>query len=223
MIRVQKQLKEDGFTLPELTISLSVALVVSALSLILFIAFYGGILRADVESRLVVDSQILLRNLVDELRIATAIRENNLNPDTYAPGGGWATDLDNAILIVAIPARDENKDFIIDPLTGEPYENEIVYFAEGDVLYRRSIPHPDATGNTLGPTCPAANSTTSCIADRELSDDFIELEFVFYDQDNAVTTSTDLAESVEMNIELGRPVFSGEVNIQNRIRMTMRN
>lgn len=215
--------KQEGFTLPELTISISVALVVSALSMLIFINYYGSILRADVESRLVVDSQILLRNLVDELRIATGIRSTNLNSDPYAPTGGWATDLDNAILIIALPARDDAREFIIDPLTGEPYENEIVYFAEDDILYRRSIPHPDATGNTLGPTCPAAFATASCIEDRELSDDFISLNFVFYDQDDNVIPGTDLARSVEMNIELGREVFGGVVDITNNIRMTMRN
>lgn len=215
--------EQDGFTIPELTVAIVVALIVSALSLLIFITFYGSVLRSDAESRMVVDSQILLRNLVDELRISTGIRENNLNSDPYAPGGGWATDLNNAILIVALPARDSDKNFIIDPLTGEPYENEIVYFAQDDILYRRSIPHPDAEGNTLGPTCPKQNATESCIPDRELSDDFSSLNFTFYDQDNNETETTALARSVEMNIALGRTIFGAPVEITNNIRMTMRN
>lgn len=218
-----RHLNQAGTTIVELGIAVSVATLVSILMFLIFTTFYGSVLRADAESRLVVESQIILRNIVDEMRIATSIRDTNQNSDPNEPSGGWATDLNNAILIIAIPARNDDKEFIINDLTGEPYTNEIVYFADEGTLYRRAIPDTAATGNTLGPTCPEALATSSCIADRVLTENFENLTFMFYDQDDVITTVNSEARSVDMTIDMKRVSFSGDITIENNIRMTMRN
>ena len=217
------RLNNKGFTITELAIAAVVAGIVSVAVVGIVIVYYGGILRGDVESRMVVDSQIILRNIVDELRISSAVRTTNVIPDANEPTGGWSTSTDNAILIIATPARDGSGDFIIDDLTGDPYLNELVYYASDDVMYRRILANPSATGNSLETTCPAAIADASCRADSILSEEYDMLDFVFYDQDDAETADPNLARSVKMDINLARTLFGEEVRVDNSIRVTLRN
>lgn len=215
--------ERPGFTVTELTISTVIAATISVITLTVVIVFYGSILRSDVRSRLTVDSQIILRNIVDELRVASNVRDTNTINDTYAPSGGWQTDSNNAILIIAQPVLDNDGEFIMDPNTGEPYENEIIYFAEGNYMYRRVLANPEPAENNLKTTCPEEEATASCLPDGEVSPDYELMNFVFYDQDDNVTTNTDLAESIEMEINLSRDVFGDAVRTDNNIRVTLRN
>ena len=215
-------LNQKGFTITELTISMGVATIVSAILLTIMIVFYGNILKNDARSRMTVDSQIILRNIVDELRVASSIRDVNNIADPYAPGGTWQTSSDEAILIISLPALDSSREFIIDE-NGDPYQNEIVYFSEGTTMYRRYLSNPAASGNTGVTNCPESDSTPSCPPDRVVSQDFEDMEFVLYDRDNEVTTDPLLARSVEMTILLQRSIYGEDISSDSNIRITMRN
>jgi len=113
---------------------------------------------------------------------------------------------------------------VIDDDTGEPYLNELVYFSEGQKMFRRVLANPLASENNRLTTCPESEVGTGCdIPDEELSDDYQEMTFVFFDQDDANTTNTSLARSIDMTINLGRTIFGTPVDIENNIRVTLRN
>lgn len=218
-------LRQDrrGITIVELLMVTAIAglLVVSVMS-VTFV-FYGDIIRGNQQARLAVESQNILRNIVEELRLSSGIRANNSIADSNAPGGGWTTSNENLILIISTPVLDASNDFVTDPVTGSPYQNEIVYFANGGILYKRILANPDATGNTLKTSCPAASASASCPADVKMSENFETMHFIFYDQDDAITTTLTAAKSIELTIEMLRRSFGQVIEFDNRIRITLRN
>ena len=217
------KLNSKGFSIAELTIAIVVAVIVSIMLTMITIVFYGSILRGQVESEMAVESQIIFRNIVDELRLASEVRQTNSIVDANAPSGGWNTDTNLAILIIATPAIDNSRQFIIDDDTGLPYQNEIIYFANNGAMSKRLLANPDAIGNKLITTCPESIADINCPADAQLSNDYENMDFIFYDQDDVITTDTTLARSVEMNIDLSRRIYGGDAEVNNNIRATLRN
>lgn len=214
---------EHGFTITELLIAAAVGGVMAVVLFTATMFMYGGVMQNDARARLIVESQNILRNVVDELRVGSGIRTSNQITDANEPVGGWTTSNADLILIVASPVLDSSGQFIVDPLTGEPYQNELIYFAEGTTLYKRILANPSAVGNTLTTSCPAAVSGPSCPPDRQLSENFTDMSFVFYDQDNTETTDPALARSAAILIEMGRRVYGQNIDIDNQIRITLRN
>lgn len=219
----QKPLNQAGTTILELLVVTAVAglLVVSSVTVMLF--FYGDVLRGNLQSRLAVESQNVLRAVVEDLRISSSIRANNSIADANAPGGSWTTSNSNLILIISTPAVDSSNGFIIDSLSGYPYQNEIVYFASGDTLFKRVLANPSASGNRFKTTCPAALASSACPGDVVMSDNFETMDFKFYNQDNNLTTDLTLARSIEMSIDMQRQSFGKEIVFNNNIRITLRN
>lgn len=223
MLDSTKRLDQRGFTITELLIA---AVVGGALAVVLFsvtLYMYGGVVSNDARAKLLIESQSILRNIVDELRVGSAVKASNSIIDANEPAGGWTTSNDDLILIISTSAQDSSGNFIIDPLTGDPYQNEIIYYADNQNLLRRTLAHPDATGNTLRTNCPAAMASASCPADRVLTANFKDMNFTFYDQDNAVTTDIALARSIAINIEMARDAYGQTIEIDNQIRITLRN
>lgn len=169
------------------------------------------------------DSQNLLRATVEEIRYGAGVRQNGIISDANAPTGGWSTSNSNFVIIIAVPAVEAAGSYIIDPLTGDPYNNELVYFKEGTTLYKRILAHPDAAGNTSVTTCPESSATSSCPADTKLIDFLKTMTFTLYDQDDATTTNPLLARSVKIDLVLERDTFGQPLILDNSIRITLRN
>lgn len=184
---------------------------------------YGDTLRTTLYAQLATESQTVLRSVVEELRQSSSIRTNNANPDSFAPGGSWTTSNSNLILIISTPALNSSNNFIIDSDTGDPYQNEIVYFASGGRLYKRFLANPSAPGNTRKTTCPQANSSASCPPDIIMTNNFKTLSFIFYDQDDATTTSIPNARSIRLFIQMERRSYGKTLTFDNNIRITIRN
>lgn len=216
---------QRGLTITELAIAVFMAGLVAVLVGGITTTFYGAVLRQQVEARMVVDSQIILRDIVDELRVASGIIQTSNIADPYEPTGGWSTSSDNAILIVETPVIANDGSFLMNSDTGEPYMNEVIYFAEDRYMYRRLLTNKDAPSNDRQQSCPLEYvGTGDCkVPDSTLSEDYDVMTFVFYDQDDGVTTDTLLARSVEMRVNLSRRIFRGTVAIENNIRTTLRN
>lgn len=217
------RLTQTGVTLVEL-------LVVIATASVLFVAFfsvsiymYGDTIRGSLYAQLAAESQSILRSVTEELRQSSAIHQANANPDSHAPGGTWTTSNSNLILIISTAALDSSNNFILDPDTGYPYENEIVYFTSGGRLYKRYLANSAATGNTRKTTCPQSLSSASCPPDILMSNNFKTLNFVFYDQDDAVTTNITAARSIKLLIQMERRTYGKALTFDNTIRITMRN
>jgi hypothetical protein len=122
-----------------------------------------------------------------------------------------------------VPAVNAAKDYIIDSATGSPYNNELVYFKSGSILYKRILANPSASGNSLKTTCPAAQVTASCTADRKLITTLDDMVFTLYDQDDVVTSDPLLARSVKIALSLEKKVFGQPLNLSYNIQTTLRN
>ena len=216
-------LKAAGFTLPELLVSISVIgiLLLSVLGITTY--FFTFITRNNALIEMTVDSQNLLRVTVEELRYGSGVRQINAITDPNEPVGGWQTSNADFVIIVAVPAVDSSRQYIIDPDTGSPYNNELVYFKSGTTLFRRTLAHPSAIGNKLVTSCPEASASPSCPADRRLVEHLKSMIFTLYDQDDALTTDPLLARSVKIDLALEQDTFGQPLTLDNSIRMTLRN
>lgn len=213
----------SGFTLVEVLIALTVSTILVGVLLTVTFSFYGNTIRNSTEARLAVESQTILRSIVEELRVSSGIRASNIILDINGPAGGWTTDNDSLVLIIAKPVVDINNDYVIDPNTGSPYQNELVYYAVDNRLYKRYLADTAAPGNMFTTSCPPALATGSCPADVVLTEHFQNMSFTFYDQNDTVTASLADAQSIELKIDMLQQSFGQPVDFQNDIRMTMRN
>lgn len=215
--------RQAGFTLVELMLSITIMSLMMTAIIGVSTYYFAQITRNAVMTDMTVDSQNLLRTTVENLRDGAGVRQTNTISDPNAPAGGWTTSNTNFIIVIAVPATDSNHDYIIDASTGNPYNNELVYFKNGSTLMERVLANPSATGNTIKTTCPANLATTSCPADKFLTDNVDSMVFTLYDQDNAGATNPLLARSVKIDLNLSKHTFGGTVSFANSIRVTLRN
>ncbi len=215
--------QQAGFTVTELTIAIAIAsmLILSFVTVSLYM--YGDTVRSTLYAQLATESQNILRSVVEELRQSSSIRSSNANPDPNAPGGTWSTSNSSLILIISTPALDGSNNFIMNSDTGYPYQNEIVYFVSGNTLYKRTLVDTNAAGNAEKRSCPISLQTASCPADIVMSRNFSDMNFVFYDQDDAITTNIPNARSIKLILQMQRQSFGKTLHFDNTIRITIRN
>ena len=212
-----------GFTIPELVVIITV-------TGILGIAFFGGISnffalmsRANAATELTTSSQNLPRSTVETLRVGGGVRQTNTIADANAPVGGWNTSNEDFVIVIASPALDSSRQYIIDPQTGSPYMNELVYFKDGEKLMRRTLAHPDAAGNSQTTSCPESLATPACPADKALAEYVQDMVFTLYDQDNNSTVDPLAAFSIKIDLAMERDVAGEPLSLDNSIRVTLRN
>lgn len=218
---IRQHNKQRGFTIVELLIAVSVASIASILILSAFVYMYGSLLREQTRAQMVLESQVFLKRMVDDIRVANQMLTTNNLSDAYEPSGGWLTSDPANILVLTQPVTDENKDFIFDTTTGYPYQNEVVYFGSGASMYRRTLANDSAVGNSAITTCPA--NTVGCQGDVKLLDNLQNMLFIFYDINDVVTTVPENARSVELSINLTKRVYGETITIANKTRVTLRN
>ena len=216
-------LNQAGVTIVELLVVIGIASALLVAFMTVSIYMYGDTVRTSLYAQLATESQTVLRSVVEELRQSSSIRTSNTNADANAPGGAWTTSDTNLILIISTPALDSSNNFIIDTNTGYPYQNEIVYFASGTKLYKRYLANNSATGNTRTTTCPQAAASASCPTDVLMSNNFKTLNFVFYDQDDNITSNIPSTRSIKLFIQMERTNYGKTLTFDNNIRITIRN
>ena len=212
-----------GFTIPELVVIITV-------TGILGIAFFGGISnffalmsRNNAANDLTTSSQNLLRSTVETLRVGGGVRQTNTIADANAPVGGWNTSNEDFVIVIASPALDSAREYIIDPQTGSPYMNELVYFKDGLNLVRRTLAHPDAVGNSQTTSCPPDLASPACPADKVLAEYVKDMVFTLYDQDDNSTNDPLAAFSIKIDLAMERDVAGPPLTLDNSIRVTLRN
>ncbi len=214
---------QKGFTIVELMISISLATVISGVLLYISLNLIGDTTRARITAELAIESQILLRSIVEDTRLAGSLSTTNQNTDPNAPVGGWVTNDPSNILIIDLPAINASRDIIYDSSTGYPYDNEVVYYSSGSSMYRRTIVDPAATGNNVKTSCPPALATSTCPADKKFTSYLTDLTFTFYDDTNNTTADATLARSVQITVKVQRKILGKTVKFDNTIRTTLRN
>lgn len=215
-----KLANQQGFTITELLVAISVGSILSILMISIFIYGYGGLLVEQTRANMVLESQLFLRRITEDIRVANQVLPANTIVDSNDLDG-WTTSDPANILILTQPAIDNGDNFIIDSNTGYPYQNEIIYFGDGQNIYRRTLENTSALGNVASTTCSAG--TVGCSPDIKLSEYLKNMTFIFYDTNDTVTTSAPDARSVSLTINLGKNIFGRNILVQNTTRMTLRN
>lgn len=214
---------EKGFTIVELILATAIAGILSVVMFTISVYYFGSTLQAHASAEMALESQLILTQLVEDIRLSDGIGLTNSISDANAPAGGWVTNDPSNIIIVKSPAIDSNRDIIYDPSTNYPYHNELIYFSNGQAMYRRTLKNPDAPGNIAVTTCPPQNATSSCPADKEFTKSMTNLTFTFFDVNNAQTADPTLARSVELVVNMQRRVYGKALTIINSTRTTLRN
>ena len=214
--------RQAGFTVTELAISITVA---GVLVLVLFAAtfyYYVSTAQAQTATNLALESQSILTQLTDDIRLSDAIASTNAIADANMPGG-WSTSDPSNVIIIENPAVDSSNNIIYDDATGFPYRNEFIYFQSGNTMYKRVLANTNATGNTAKTTCPQASSSASCPPDRLFSSNVSNLTFTFYDFLGATTADATKTRSVNLQVDMAKKIFGKNVTLANTTRVTLRN
>jgi len=214
---------QDGFTLVEVTVAVTVMALVAIVFLGVVTNYLVIITRNNELSEMTLTSQNLLRTTVENLRFGDGVRQTNTLSDVNAPGGGWNTSNTSFVIILAVPAVNTSRNYIIDAATGSPYMNELVYYKNGTTLMKRTLANPSATGTTLKTSCPVALATPTCPADKQLATYVSSMVFKLYDQDAVLTATPSLARSVNITLTMQRNAPGNPINVTNSIRVTLRN
>ncbi len=214
---------QAGFTLVELIVSISVFAIIGVVFLGLTVNYFVVITRNNELSEMTVNSQNLLRSTVENIRFGDGVRQTNQINDPNAPAGGWNTNNNSFVIVIAVPALNSSRNYIIDPNTGSPYMNELVYYKNGTDLMERKLANPNASGNTLVTTCPVNLATQSCPADTQLAAYVSSMTFIMYDQDSVLTSDPTLARSIKVNLTMERNAPGEPLDLDTSTRVTLRN
>jgi prepilin-type N-terminal cleavage/methylation domain-containing protein len=219
----KKQLGRGGFTLPEILIAITVMSIIGVTFIGLIAHYFVVISRNNAQAEMTIQAQNLLRTTVENIRFGDGVRQTNSIIDANAPAGGWNTSNSSFVIIIAVPALDNSRAYIIDPNTGSPYMNELVYYRDGKSLKERILANPSATGNRLHTSCPSNLASATCSADPVLADYVKSMTFTLYDQDNIVTALAANARSVNINLTMERNAPGNPLTVNSTIRVTLRN
>lgn len=213
----------SAFTIVELSISMVVAGILAIVIFSVTFYYYANTVQAQTAADLGLESQAVLSQLSEDLRLADAISDTNALADANEPPGGWVTSNPSNVIIIESPAVDASRNIIYDSSTGFPYRNEYIYFISGGVMYKRILANSSASGNTETTTCPAAVANSTCPSDRLFSSHTSSLSFTLYDAAGAITSDFSQTRSVYLQVNLAKKVFGKNVTLNNSTRITLRN
>lgn len=217
------KLNQSGVGLLEVLLAMAIASVLGTVLLSISLNYIASVMTSKVTAELAIESNFAMQNIIEDIRLADGIAPINTITDANAPAGGWTTNDTGNVLIINSPATTPTNDIIYDPSTGLPYRNQIVYFVSGTKLYKRILKNPDAPGNEAQTTCPAELMTSTCPGDRQYSSFTQDISFIFYDNNNAVTTNPANTRSVKMTASLSRKAFGRTLVSTNTVQATQRN
>lgn len=212
-----------GFTLVELMVAITVFAVIGVVFLGLIANYFVVITRNNELTEMTINSQNLLRTTVENIRFGNGVETTNQITDPNAPAGGWNTSEASFVIVLEVPAVDNSHNYIIDPGTGSPYMNELVYYKNGTDLMERTLANPNATGNTLETTCPSSLATSTCPADTLLATYVSSMTFTMYDQNAALTTDPTQARSIKISLTMQRNAPGEPLNLYTTTQVTLRN
>ncbi len=212
-----------GFTLVEVITVVTVIGIVGVVFLGLVVNYFVVITRNDELTNMTVDSQNLLRSTVENIRFGDGVRQTNQITDAHAPVGGWTTSNSTFVIIIAVPAETTGRAYIINPSSGSPYMNELVYYKNGSTLMERQLANPSASGNNMITTCPPSLASSSCPADIQLAQYVNTMAFTLYDQNAAATTDPTAARSINITLTMQRNAPGAPLNLTTSTRVTLRN
>ncbi len=201
--------RQDGFTIAELL--MTIILTGFFASLILYFGFsywrYSSLLEADTDTLVTrLDANDYLR---DKLGTTSGLINQNSLADTHAmntdpvlgsnywiplhsvPGNTLATGTGTApFMYFKRQATNSSGAYIMNG--GSPYEDEYILYINRVTkqLMVRTLANPAATGNVLKTSCPPAQATASCPADKVIANNLSSIDRKYFSRFDAAIDFT---------------------------------
>ena len=214
---------EKGFTLVELLVVM-IVMSILALSLANFIATWLQQEElAQARANLLLNAESALDTVTGDIRISGDADDTNRWADTYGPGGQFGWQSGSQILVLATVATDSSNNIIYtDSAKYISQKDNQIYYLSGTTLLRRTLAS-DSAGDAAVTTCPAANATSTCPADKTIATGVTSLTFSYYDaNENAVSPPTN-ARSIQISITLTTTLNGKSISATYSANMVCRN
>lgn len=231
----------EGFTILEVLIAISLASVLSIMLATTMFSQYGELLQSAAHSRLRMEGEVLLLSLEDELLFSTdfaSTKSSDLS-DNNAPTGGWTynTSPTDTLIVyeTALTAdrRDPDREFVYKKGSNcsSSYNiaiNNLIYFTTATTgssyrsLYRRTlVPQYQTCGvNYKTQTCPEGSVASPCVGtDSMLSNKVVDFQVEYFDDDNVALSSPATAELVKLSLTLGEKIYGENITVKTSITM----
>jgi hypothetical protein len=224
--------RQSGFTLVELLVIAPILMVTIVYMMSFLFSQYGQLTQQGSQLDLQAEAQNITFSLQDDIFFTSSFvstMNSNLE-DSYKPSGGWQSNTTPPTLILSLPAltknrRDANRRPVYINTQGctpqatleenDVLYNNIIVFVSGSNLYKRTISAP-ATTSTCETSfekqsCPSANATSACPADKLLTDKLNTFSVTYYTADNTETASPESADKVKIDLQLKDRAFAEDI------------
>jgi prepilin-type N-terminal cleavage/methylation domain-containing protein len=217
--------KSGGFTLVELLITLAVISILS-LGLATFIATWLQTSSlAQARSNLLSNAETALDTINTDIQLSGSADLNNRWPDDNAPNAptdqfSWKSD-GSTLVLAKIAVDGSNNAIFSDPAKYITQKDNEIYYLSGQTLYRRTIASPDSN-DAAKTTCPPAEASASCPADKTIATGVSNFSVGYYDaNENSVSPSN--ARSIQLSITLTSTASGHTISASYNTRMVFRN
>jgi hypothetical protein len=253
---------ESGLTITELLI----AIILTSLFTLIIMVFAFDLWRNSAVDEASIDSLVTRFNSSDTLReeigtssglvIQNSIQDaHTLAADTSIPGGQYWLPIHAIPQTISVGSSgtyapviyfrrysmDSSKQFIMNGT--QPYEDEYLLYLDGSskALMQRTLVNPSATNDQSKTTCPPAQATSACPADKSLASDIASLSTRYFSRTGNLIDYTSITdpntgayigpdfpavEVVELTLNFSKkPAFSSTNSTQSStvIRVALRN
>jgi Tfp pilus assembly protein FimT len=214
--------RQDGFTIPELIIMIVVTAILTLLVLSFTISYWGAAARLQNDSTTLVSRLNAGDALRDALNVSSGLIGQNSIADTNAgsvdatAGPGFWTQLHavpttvtmptgsniSPVFYFQAPSTDTSRNFIMNGT--QWYQDEFVLFLDGSSksLKLRTLVNPSASADRLKSTCPPAQASASCPADKILAENVASVDTRYFSRSGNTIDYT----SIKQLDSFGNPV-----------------
>lgn len=220
-----KRKQDGGFTLVELIITMALISVLS-LTVANFISdWLNTSSLAKERTELLANAEQALDTINTDVRLSGSADENNRWQDANAPEApsnelSWQSG--SNILVLAKASIDKSNTIIFsDPAQYITMKDNEVYFVNDGVLYRRTLA-ASTDDNAAVTTCPAAEATELCPADKVVATNVTSFSITYFDANNQEVAPMN-ARSVQLNITLQKMHNGQPIEATYNTRMVFRN
>ncbi|HVU59583.1 MAG TPA: type II secretion system protein [Candidatus Saccharimonadales bacterium] len=216
--------RQQGFTLLELLVGMIVAVLLTGVIMGFVVTQLRNSTIATAKQQLLQQAELGLDSVTKDIRLSANADANNRWPDTYAPDPNnqysWASS--SSVLILASQAQDSSGNILFqDPNRYITAKDNHIYFVQNGTLYRRTLAST-MTGNAAKTTCPAADASSSCPADRDVLDNVTAFSVSYRDASNQSVTPTN-ARSIIVSVTLGTTKYGESISASYSEQMVFRN
>jgi len=220
-----RRLNNGGFTLVEAL----VALVVTTIMVLVITNFMLGNTEQSVlasnRDTMLKETEQSLDLVTNDVRLSANADQNNRWPDPNGPSGGadeFSWQSNGTTLVLATAAQDSSGNILFsDSKNYITQKNNLVYFVKDGTLYKRTIA-ADVSGNSAVTSCPPAEASAACPADKELLHNITSFGVQYLNSQNQTVTPTS-ARSIQLSVTVSKSVFGKPQTASYTTRMVFRN